>query len=116
MRRPRLLAGLADLALAAGLLAGALPAEATGATITGAPRVCGRVYVAADGRGIVYGDTSETDDGGGGADLTGPAGCSVTYTVRGATRPRPSSPAQRKHGKASGPRFFRIGAHSYQGE
>ncbi|MCL8015488.1 cellulose binding domain-containing protein [Streptomyces sp. AS02] len=56
----------------------------TGAAITGDPRVYGRVYVATNGRGVIYGDTSDTGGGdGGGTDPTpAPTGaCAVTYKV-----------------------------------
>ncbi|MFF4250353.1 cellulose binding domain-containing protein [Streptomyces sp. NPDC001663] len=57
----------------------------TGAAITGDPRVYGRVYVSTNGRGVIYGDTSDTGggDGGGGTDPTPtPTGaCTVTYKI-----------------------------------
>lgn len=57
----------------------------TGAAITGDPRVYGRVYVSTNGRGVIYGDTSDTGggggDGGGGTDPTPSGACTVAYTV-----------------------------------
>ncbi|MFI1504317.1 cellulose binding domain-containing protein [Streptomyces sp. NPDC020597] len=59
----------------------------TGAAITGDPRVYGRVYVSTNGRGVIYGDTSDTGGGGGGGGggtdptPTPTGACAVTYTI-----------------------------------
>ncbi|GKQ35222.1 cellulose binding domain-containing protein [Streptomyces sp. A012304] len=54
----------------------------TGAAITGDPRVYGRVYIATNGRGVIYGDTSDTGGGGdGGTEPTPTGACAVTYTI-----------------------------------
>lgn len=61
----------------------------TGGAITGDPRVYGRVYVSTNGRGVIYGDTSDASGGdgsgggggGGGSDPAPTGACAVTYTV-----------------------------------
>ncbi|MFE9448511.1 cellulose binding domain-containing protein [Streptomyces sp. NPDC006739] len=57
----------------------------TGAAITGDPRVYGRVYISTNGRGVIYGDTSDTGGGGtggGGGTNPPPSGaCTVTYKI-----------------------------------
>ncbi|MDH6213248.1 cellulose binding domain-containing protein [Streptomyces pseudovenezuelae] len=55
----------------------------TGAAITGDPRVYGRVYVSTNGRGVIYGDTSDAGGGGGGGggDPAPTGACTVSYKI-----------------------------------
>lgn len=53
----------------------------TGAAITGDPRVYGRVYVSTNGRGVIYGDSSDGGTTGPGPGPGPAGGCKVTYKV-----------------------------------